>query len=184
MKLTNQPKYKSQFMEDINQFRKLVSEQGSKRDYALINLLTSAGLRIYEALCIRLSDCDNIHQTKKLLIGNVNSNMQRLVYLNDEVLSSLNDYIDDRNSYKPSSDNNYLFLSHRSTRLNRGEVNKIFVEYCKIAKLENIALHQLRDFFIFDSLMKGYSMVEIAAMTGRKINSTLNDIPRFMKTLE
>lgn len=138
-------------MQDINQLRQELLSQGSKRDYALINLLV-CGIRISEALGLTLTDCLNIHQTKALRIKAMKTQgttfsetpSQRLVFLPDTVSDSLKDYIDhDRNTYKSSNDSNYLFVSNKNTSLDRGTVNKMLTKYCKDAKLENITPIQL-----------------------------------------
>ena len=86
---------------EINQLRQSILEQGSKRDYALINLLAFTGVRISEALGIRLNDCNNIFQTKELIIRNGKGNKQRTVYLNEKALTSLKDYItNERSTYR------------------------------------------------------------------------------------
>jgi integrase/recombinase XerD len=55
---------------DVNQLRQVILEQGSQRDFTLINLLAYTGIRISEALSIKLFDCNNNSQTKELIIRN------------------------------------------------------------------------------------------------------------------
>lgn len=160
---------------DINRLRQAVLEQGSKRDYALINLLAYTGVRISEALGIRLTDCHNIYQTKELIIRNGKGNKQRTVYLNEKVVSSLKDYIaNDRNTYTKAIDSDYLFVSNKNTSLDRITVNKMFNKYCENAKLENITPHQLRHFFCSNALEKGFTVAEVANIAGHSnIHTTL-----------
>jgi len=160
---------------DINRLRQAVLEQGSKRDYALINLLAYTGVRISEALGIRLTDCHNIYQTKELIIMNGKGNKQRTVYLNEKVVSSLKDYIaNDRNTYTKAIDSDYLFVSNKNTSLDRITVNKMLNKYCENAKLENITPHQLRHFFCSNALEKGFTVAEVANIAGHSnIHTTL-----------
>ncbi|SDH03496.1 tyrosine-type recombinase/integrase [Desulfosporosinus hippei] len=160
---------------DVNQLRQAILEQGSKRDYALINLLAYTGLRISEALSIPLSECNNIYQTKELMIRNGKGNKQRTVYLNDKVLSSLKDYItNERSTYKTALDSTFLFVSNKNSCLDRITVNKMLDKYCKGAKLKSITPHQLRHFFCSHALEKGLTVAEVANIAGHSnIHTTL-----------
>jgi len=161
-------------MQDINQLRLEVLSQGSKRDYALINLLV-CGIRISEALGLTLTDCRNIHQTKALMIKTMKTQgttfskipSQRPVFLPDIVMDSLKDYIDhDRNTYKSSNDSNYLFVSNKNTSLDRGTVNKMLTKYCKHAKLENITPIQLYRSSLYIIMEQCTTVAEAAYIRG------------------
>ena len=159
---------------EINQLRQIILENGSKRDYALINLLAYCGLRISEALSILLVDCLNICQTKELLIRSGKGNKQRTVYLNDKVINSVKDYINERNKYKTASNSKHLFVSNKNPQLDRITVNKMFDKYCKKAKLQNITPHQLRHYFCSNALEKGFTVAEVASIAGHSnIHTTL-----------
>jgi integrase/recombinase XerD len=43
-------------LEDVEKFRQLVLDSGNKRNYALVTLLAYAGLRISEALNLKMQD--------------------------------------------------------------------------------------------------------------------------------
>lgn len=165
--------------EDIIQLRQVIFEHGIKRDYALFNLLEYTGVRISEALGVRLTDCDNICQTKVLIIKqfretieleimNSKFNKQRRVFLNDTVISSLNDYIaNERNKYKYSNGSEFLFVSNKNPNLDRITVNRLWQKYCSIAKLPNITPRQVRHFFISNAIMeRGYTPAQVSIMMG------------------
>ena len=160
---------------DVNQLRQACLEQGSKRNFALINLLAYCGVRVSEALGIRLADCENIFQTKELIIRNGKGNKQRTVYLNDKVLTALKDYMSNgRKIYKTAIDSEYLFVSNKNTNLDRITVNKMLNNYCENAKLINITPHQLRHFFCSNALEKGFTVAEVANIAGHSnIHTTL-----------
>lgn len=155
---------------DVNKLRQIILEQGSQRDYTLITLLAYTGIRISEALSIKLFDCNNVYQTKELVIRDGKGNKQRTVYLNDKVVNSLKDYItEERNTYKTARESDYLFVSHKNPSLDRVTVNKLLTKYCEIAKLPNITPHQLRHFLCSNALEKGFTVAEVASIAGHSI---------------
>lgn len=159
---------------EVNQLRQTILENGSKRDLSLVNLLAFTGLRISEALSIKLIDCQGIFQTHELLIRNGKGNKQRTVYPNDKVLNSLRDYLNERSKFKTASESDFLFVSNKNPQLDRITVNKMFHNYCKIAKIPNITPHQLRHFFCSNALEKGFTVAEVASIAGHSnIHTTL-----------
>ncbi len=152
---------------EVGNLRQIVLEKGSKRDYALMNLLVYTGVRISEALNILISDCNNICVTKELIIRNGKGNKQRIVVLNDKVIESIKDYIKhERDNYKTASNSEYLFVSTRNPQLDRITVNKMLDKYCKLGRLENINPHLLRHYFCSNALEKGWSLAEVANQAG------------------
>ncbi len=144
---------------DVNLLRQVILEHGSKRDYALVNLFAYTGIRISQALDVRLADCNNINETKQLTIREMKSKydkchkQQGIVYLNDKAISSLEDYItNERNICKSSSDNEFLFVSNKNRNLDRITVNKMLNKYCFLGKLPHITPLQLRHFFLSNAL--------------------------------
>jgi len=161
--------------QEVNQLRQFLVEHGSKRDYALVNLIIDAGLRISEALAIRLADFHNICQTKSLTITGFKLNKRRTVLLNDEIISIVKDYIaNERNTYKCSSYSEFLFVSNKNRDLDRVTVNKMLKKYCYLAHLPNITPSQLRHFFISNALVRGFTISQVRDIVGHSnIHSTL-----------
>jgi integrase/recombinase XerD len=159
---------------EVNQLRQTILENGSVRDLTLVNLLAYTGVRISEALSIRVADCNAIFQTHELIIRNGKGNKQRTVYPNDKILNSLRDYLNERSKFKTASESDFLFVSNKNPQLDRITVNKMLTNYCKIAKIPNITPHQLRHFFCSNALEKGFTVAEVASIAGHSnIHTTL-----------
>ncbi|SHK66967.1 tyrosine-type recombinase/integrase [Tepidibacter formicigenes] len=147
---------------DVEKFRQTVLEKGSKRDYAIITLLAYSGLRISEALNLKLDDVSLV--AKEILIRSGKGDKQRIVYINDKIINAIKSYINERNS-----DSSYLFVSRQSDKLNRTRVNQIFNKFS-----DKITPHKLRHFWCTHALENGYSVHEVANQAGHSnIHTTL-----------
>lgn len=153
---------------DIEKFRQIVLESENKRDYALITLLAYAGLRISEALDLRISD---VNFVSREMVVEGKGNKTRIVFLNDKVIEALQSYLKERN--KVDTDHEYLFISNRGKKLNRTTVNKFFEKYCTKLGME-ITPHDLRHFFCSHALSVGFSIHEVANQAGHSnIHTTI-----------
>lgn len=159
---------------EVEKLRQVVLESGSKRDYALVALLAYTGLRISEALNVKLEDID--FRTREIHVKDGKGEKQRTVLLKDNVINALKDYIEnERAKYRTASESEYLFVSRKNKRLNRITVNKAISKYCEQESgLEGITPHQLRHFFCSHALENGWSLAEVANMAGHSnIHTTL-----------
>lgn len=147
---------------DVERFRQMILEAGDKRLYALVTILAYAGLRISEALDIKLSDLNL--QMKELVVRKGKGGKQRLVYLNSKIVTAVREYLRTR-----KSDSEYLFASRESERVDRTVINKLFKRFS-----DTITPHMLRHFYCSHCLESGYSIHEIAAQAGhRDLKTTL-----------
>ena len=144
---------------DVKSFLQKILENENSRDFALVILLAYTGLRISEALNIKLEDFNL--QTQECIIRNGKGNKQRTVVFNSKVINSIQEYLRDRESYQESKDSTYLFLSRKSKSLNRTAVNKFFKKYS-----EKITPHQLRHYFCTNAIEKGMLIHEVANLAG------------------
>ncbi|MBB6449722.1 integrase/recombinase XerD [Geomicrobium halophilum] len=160
--------------QDIQRFLQTVLEGGSKRDYALVTLLAYAGLRISEALYLKIND---IHfEARELEVKDSKGNKTRTVFLSDRVVRSIKKYLkDEREQYRLSEVSPYLFLSNRSQQLSRVTVYKSFEKYTSVMAINPpITPHDLRHFFCSNALEKGFDVHEVASMAGHSnIHTTL-----------
>ena len=141
---------------DVEEFRQRILESEDKRLFALVTLLAYCGLRISEALDIKLADFSL--ETKELVVRKGKGGKQRLVYLNTKIVTALREYLKTR-----TSDSEYLFSSRESEKVDRTVINKQFKRCSSI-----ITPHLLRHFFCTRSLEAGYSIHEIAAQAGHQ----------------
>ncbi len=107
---------------EVEDFLRRIHEHEINRDYALVTVLAYAGLRISEALDLRVSDIDFAGKT---LVANGGTNRKQVrVPMDDRVRDAVCKYINERKVSKDSSE--YLFKSRQGERLNRTRVNQIF----------------------------------------------------------
>lgn len=111
------------------------------RDYCIVSLFLNCALRLSELCSIDLNDIDWDSNTLKI-IGK--GDKERLIFLNNMVLSSLKDYIKDRNTYKINTEyKNALFISNRGCRISNRAIQLLIKKYTKGFE-KNITPHKLR----------------------------------------
>ncbi len=148
--------------QDIEAFRQKILENESKRDYAIITILAYAGLRISEALDLKVNDIDLT--SKEITVRSGKGDKQRIVFINDKIINSVKEYMKER-----KSDSKYLFTSRQSDSVNRTRINQIFNKYS-----DKITPHTLRHFYCTNALEAGYSVHEVANQAGHSnIHTTL-----------
>jgi integrase/recombinase XerD len=92
--------------------------------HCLLGLLSVTGLRISEALDLKLDDFD-IEQGM-LTIRAAKFGRSRLVPLHPSTCSVLLKYLERRNQFLGNRRSNYFFISNRGTRLDLGRVHRVF----------------------------------------------------------
>ena len=113
------------------------------RDLALLTLLLGTGIRVSECVGLDLNDIDfkngGIHIHRK-------GGKEVTVYFGTEVETSLQDYLDERNSIIPEEGSeNALFLSLQKKRMNVRSVENLVKKYARIVTpLKKITPHKLR----------------------------------------
>lgn len=154
---------------DVEKFRQMILDSGNKRNYAIVSLLAYAGLRISEALNLKMNDFDVT--SREILVQDGKGSKTRTVFMNDKVKTALKSWIKDRE--KQGIENEYIFVSNRNKRLDRTTVNKLFNEFSeKVGK--EITPHDLRHFFCSHAIKSGLSVHEVANQAGHSnIHTTL-----------
>ncbi|PGT99568.1 transposase [Bacillus cereus] len=152
---------------DVKKFLQSVLEDNNKRNYAIVTLLAYTGVRISEALSIKMNDFNL--QTGECIIRSGKGGKQQIVLLNSKVLRAIKDYLIDRKTYSTAHESPYLFISRKREKLDRTVVNRIFKSYSDV-----ITPHQLRHFFCTNAIEKGFSIHEVANQAGHSnIHTTL-----------
>jgi integrase/recombinase XerD len=152
---------------EVKQFTQKVLESKNKRNYAIVTLLAYTGMRISEALSIRLDDFNL--QSGECIIRKGKGNKQRTILMNTKIINAIRDYVKDRIRYGTAETSRFLFVSRKNATLNRTVVNRIFARYS-----DKITPHQLRHFFCTNAIEKGLSIHEVANQAGHaNINTTL-----------
>lgn len=148
---------------EIEKFRQRILESSNKRLYAIVTLLAYSGLRISEALNIKLEDINL--ESREVIIKSGKGSKQRIVYLNTKVVESIKEYLNSRINRQ----SDFLFTSQKSNQLTRTVVNKEFNKYSN-----TITPHTLRHFFCTNALENGFAIHEVANIAGHSnIQTTL-----------
>ncbi|WP_138419721.1 tyrosine-type recombinase/integrase [Aquibacillus sediminis] len=152
---------------DVEKLRQLILDnEKSSRNHAIITLLAYAGLRISEAINIKMSE---FNLSSRELIVDGKGKKTRVVFINDKVHNALREWLRERKA----SDSENLFISNRDNPVNRTVVNKLFNKYSKMVGKE-ITPHDLRHFFCSYAISRGMSVHEVANQAGHSnIHTTL-----------
>lgn len=134
------PKYLTleQSLEMLNN----VSGEYKERDYCILTLFLNCGMRLSELVSINVSD---IKENVIKILGK--GNKERIVYLNDACLFSIEQYKKVRETQTiRDSDKKALFISRNGTRISRRRVQEIVEHNLKINGLGNqgLSTHKLR----------------------------------------
>lgn len=132
------PKYLS--LEQSLELLKNIESKNQERDYCIITLFLNCGMRLSELVGLNLSDYSKENRTLRIL---GKGNKERIVYLNDACIESLDNYI---NFKRPQVEEKAIFLSANKTRINKRRVQQIVEENLKRAGLSNLGIttHKLR----------------------------------------
>lgn len=128
--------------------------------YCLFGLLSVSGLRISEALNLKLSDLDL--QENVLTIQNTKFGKSRLVPLHPSTLNVLNDHLQRRNCFLAGRPASHLFVSSTGNRLDLGDVHRTFYVLSRQIGLRGPSashgprLHDFRHRFAVQTLLHWY----------------------------
>lgn len=133
------PKYLN--LEESRRLLSVVDGKQKERDYCIITLLLNCGMRLSELVGINL---ENIRDNTVRLLGK--GNKERIIYLNEACVRSLEDYLKVRKMPLKESERNALFLSSQGRRMSPRRVEQIVEENLKKAQLSGCGYspHKLR----------------------------------------
>ncbi len=144
--------------------RKLLSVIDDVRDRALIFLLLRTGMRIGEALGLRLNDLDMRDRKVHLFQGEKNS-MGRVVYLSDDVLSALKHWLRQRDQNKE-----FIFYGNGNKPICYSTGRSRFMRCIQKAGLEQkgYTVHCLRHTFASELLNAGMRLECLQQLMGHQ----------------
>lgn len=144
--------------------QKLLSGIEDIRDRALILLLLRTGMRIGEALGLRVNDLDMRDRKVHLFQGEKNS-MGRVVYLSDDVLCALKLWIRRRDPNQ-----GFVFYGHGNKPICYSTGRSRFVKYIQKAGLEEkgYTVHCLRHTFASELLNAGMRLECLQQLLGHQ----------------
>ncbi|HSB03568.1 MAG TPA: tyrosine-type recombinase/integrase [Thermodesulfobacteriota bacterium] len=144
--------------------KKLLSVIDDVRDRALILLLLRTGIRIGEALGLRVNDLDMQDRKVHLFQGEKNS-MGRVVYLSDDVLGALKLWL-----RRSDSNREFVFYGHGNKPLCYSTGRSRFVKYIQKAGLQEkgYTVHCLRHTFASELLNAGMRLECLQQLLGHQ----------------
>ena len=142
----------------------------AKRDMALLILIYACGLRISEALSIKLLDLDN-NATLRI---KGKGNKERVVPILPIIIEAINDYL--KSCPYIINNDDYIFLGKRGKVLNPSIFQKTIRETRKLANLpDNITPHAFRHSFATHLLQADMNLRSIQELLGHaKLSTTQN----------
>lgn len=140
-----------------------------ERDRCILTLFLNCGLRISELIGLNKTD---VRGDQLRVLGK--GNKERILYLNDACIKSLQDYLAVRNDQQ-AIDKNALFLSSRRTRISKAAVEKLVKKYLTKAGLDSTQYspHKLRHTAATLMLQSGVDVRTLQEVLGHEhLNTT------------
>ncbi len=130
----------------LNESLKLLKasdESDSQRDYCMLTLFLNCGMRLSELVGINISDIDFTENRLKVL---GKGHKERMVYLNNACVDSLNAYLEIRRNNLKAKNEPALFISNQNRRISKRRVQQIVEKTLNDAGLDGkgITTHKLR----------------------------------------
>lgn len=140
-----------------------------KRDIALIDMLSSTGIRVGELVKLNRDDVDFLER-QCIVFGK--GNKERFVYFNARTKLHLQQYLQER-----TDDSNALFVSLSApySRLSIGGVERRIKQLGKMLNLPKIHPHKFRRTFATNAIDKGMPIEQVQKLLGHvRIDTTLH----------
>jgi site-specific recombinase XerD len=130
-----------------------------ERDFAILTVFMSAGLRESELIDMNIGDIEGDMLT---VIGK--GNKERKISLNQSCLDAINDYM----KVRQDCESNALFLTKQNKRLKRQSVILIVKKYLNAIGKGNLSVHKLRHTAATEWLRSGANIRAIQCMLGHE----------------
>lgn len=174
---------------DPDDVQKLLAEEGSVRNRAMILLLLRTGMRIGELLNTRLADVQ-IEEQKILIFEGEKNQRGRVVYFCDDAKGALRVWLQERDQQV-----DFLFYGYKGRKLSYQAARMMFVKYLDRAGLghKGYTLHCLRHTFATDLVnarmsleclekLMGHSRLEVTRRYARISDKTREE--EYFKAME
>jgi integrase/recombinase XerD len=160
------PDRKEQLILEKDEIKNLIKSIDNQKHRLLINLMLTSGLRVSEAVSLKIEDLNLENKTIK--IRSIKQNRERLTILSDKVLQDLKDYLAQRKDSNP-----YLF-SVRDSHVTIKLPQKVIKMANKKSNLDkSVSCHTLRSTFVKTLFKSGIDLSTIQELTG---NNSFNNI--------
>jgi site-specific recombinase XerD len=149
----------------VEDIRKIITSIANLKHRVIISTIYSCGLRISEAVNLKIQDIDSSSMTVKIV--NAKGKSDRIVMLSEKLLESLREYF---KKYRPKV---YLFEGQNGGKYSARSIQQIFNHAVKRAKIKKkVTVHTLRHSFASHLLDNGTDIRFIQELLGHKHLST------------
>lgn len=142
-----------------------------ERDYCILTLFLSCGMRLSELNNIRLQDIKDDILT---IVGK--GEKERRIYLNKPSLNAISQYLNVRDDSKCSlEDKNFLFLSIQNKKIDKSTIQSLVIKHLNNANFDTNKLHthSMRASFATMNYKNGADIATLASAMGHcNINTT------------
>ncbi|SHJ79932.1 tyrosine-type recombinase/integrase [Paramaledivibacter caminithermalis] len=146
IKLNNSIQKETFTLKEFKKIKRAIYKEGNVLDIFIFELFSKSGVRITEAINIKVSDLtitERIGGSNLRVIGK--NRKERLIPLHLDIRKALESYLLWRNKHK-FKDSTYLLLSERGEKFTRSGLYKRFLKYQYLTGIE-IHPHKFRHFF-------------------------------------
>ena len=135
-----------------------------KRDFVIISLFLSSGIRVEEMHRLNVGDIDLKENTGKVL---GKGNKERLSVFGENCSELLRVYLSAIRPLLPNRQREEaLFLSKKSNRLSVSSIQKVVKKYAEKAGIEELSCHTFRRTFCTELIKAGGNLYHISRMMG------------------
>lgn len=165
------PNYRYLKKEELKALWQTIQEQGTVRDELLFKWMYTYGLRVVEAVNIRLEDL-NAETLAVLEVRRVKGGIGRPYSVSQKHKRLLQKWLKERSTLKTARNNDFLFISSRSYGQSIPTITaqKAFERYARLAEIahEKRHCHVLRHTCAISMLLKGIEVFTICSWLGHK----------------
>lgn len=149
--------------EECEKLLSVIDGKYKERDYAIITVFLTCGIRLSELTGITL---DSIKNDNLTVFGK--GAKERNIPLIPMCIEAINDYL----KVRPKTQSNSLFLSHEKTGISNQMVSVIVKKYLKKIGKGNLSCHKLRHSCFSILYANGVDLIEIANIAGHESIAT------------
>ena len=138
-----------------------------RRDASLVLFLLHTGLRLSEAINLRMSDIQLSERKGSVMVQNGKGNKQRSVPLNSDARKAIQEWLEVR----PQSDHLWMTVEGEHESLSGRTVQRVLQRYAKAADVKELTPHVCRHTFAKNLVESEVGLEKVAALLG---HSSLN----------
>lgn len=147
------------------------SGRNGRRDYTMLILMYTTGIRVSEIIAIRGRDV-SLSNPKTVVIHGKGSKI-RHVPIVKQIVPLLERYLNDNKCLLPHNLDNYIFRNHSNEKLSRQGINYVIAKYAKKAREinpaiipENCSPHTIRHSSAMSLIENGADLITIRDLLG------------------